>query len=69
MSDNFVFQWSPSQGTTYSDDLSDVLAQERKKGSAVKGLAAPQRVEEEVEEEEYGGAEQESDKESTFQER
>lgn len=58
MSDNFVFQWSPSQGTTYSDDLSDVLAQERKKGSAVKGLAAPQRVEEEVEEEEPSWREQ-----------
>ena len=58
MSDNFVFQWSPSEGTTYSDDLSDVLAQERKKGSAVKGLAAPQRVEEEVEEEEPSWREQ-----------
>jgi hypothetical protein len=58
MSDNFVFQWSPSQGTTYSDNLSDVMAQERKKGSAVKGLAAPQRVEEEVEEAEPSWREQ-----------
>ena len=58
MSDNFVFQWSPSQGTTYSDNLSDVMAAERKKGSAVKGLAAPQRVETEVEEDEPSWREQ-----------
>jgi len=58
MSDNFVFQWSPSQGTTYSDNLSDVMAAERKKGSSVKGLAAPQRVEEEVEEAEPSWREQ-----------
>ena len=58
MSDNFVFQWSPSQGTTYSDDLSDVMAAERRRGSSVKGLAAPQRVEEEVEEDEPSWREQ-----------